>query len=773
MVEKRKNFKLKVNVRLEQITGEKELPEVMVYVFDNTGQYLSAKSVPKGGQGAVELDLPAEIAGAAVRVILAPPLRKEQEELPLWMDRLIHTDRSNDKIPSAAEIIRKGGIEKRIRLLNDVVEIAVLPPDWKRWILCPCVVRGRLIKRIPIPDGTTKELGVCHACIKIYDVDKIAKILLRLPERDLFRLRDDLWRIIKKPLPIPRVFPPPRPSPLEKSITTGSSISLVKSEVAFLSSHVSTPVIPLPPPEPKSIDITETQNWTVQIGSELESVFHTVSASQLRNELIARVEILFPFICALEWLKYWFHMDLLKCVCTDEQGRFETTIWYPCFGDKPDLYFRAVQCIGGTLHTLYDPGVACHTHWNYVCGTEVVLETDDPAANICVPLDPVEVPAGVSVWVMPYAVGYARLDAIKSSGLTDYTDDDGTWIDAPFGGTLGFRLGYSSGIPYSTDGKPAYYRWRYTKLDSAGKETEWREFAVPVADTVLRHYIDYDLNRPDQPPTYPTHTLGPQEKNCMHVYEFKPHQPPQIPNHKREWPLDDWFADIYSGILQSVNLPGGVADAAGIYKIKLEIYDKNANIISPTSGNFDFIVPKGLATDGVTVLTRKADIKNEIEHDGFVFNLQIDNNASDAEIFDASVNGVSAGACGFIEHSPLDMVTLSFRARHPNGFARFKFRVVRGSSGYVAQACAPDNPDVAWANAPLVTEGIVNDFNRDSSGIFAKEVNASVMRQDCEKAAFGVNLYVKATATNGWTRLSELDASAPSKAFALELKKSS
>jgi len=256
------------------------------------------------------------------------------------------------------------------------------------------------------------------------------------------------------------------------------------------------------------------------------------------------------------------------------------------------------------------------------------------------------------------------------------------------------------------------------------------------------------------------------------VYEFKPNQQPQIPNHKREWPLDDWFADINSGILQSVNLPGGVADAAGVYKLKLEIYDKNANIISPISGNFDFIVPIGLAADGVTVLTRKADV-NEIKDDGFVFNVHIDNNASDAEIFDASVNGVSAGACGFIEHAPLDMVTLSFRARHPNGFARFKFRVVRGSSGYVAQACAPDNPDVAWANAPLVTEGVVNGFNRDSSGIFAKEVKESVMRQDCEKAAFAVSLYVKATAMNGWNRLSELDASAPSKAFALELKKSS
>lgn len=367
---------------------------------------------------------------------------------------------------------------------------------------------------------------------------------------------------------------------------------------------------------------------------------------------------------------------------------------------------------------------------------------------------------------MPYGVGGVRLDAIKSGGLTDFTDGNGTWVDAPFGGRLGFRLGYSSDIPYNVAGKPAYHRWLYNKLDSNGHETEWREFAPPVAETVVRHYVDHDLAHPELPPTFPAYPLGPQEKHGMHLY--KPHQPPQVPGHKREWPVDDWFADIYSGILQSVDLPGGVANAAGKYKIKLEVYDRNGNRLAPGAA-FHFIVPTGLADDGVTIETRPA-ASGEIQDDGFVFYLHVDNNKCEAEIYETSVDGVAAGPCGFIGYASGDDVHLSFKAKHPNGFARFKFTVVRGSAGYVTAACAPANPAVAWANAPLVTDTPVNGFNRDASSVFTKGVKESTMRGGCEKAAFGENLYVAATATDGWVRLSGLDASALPKAFALEPK---
>jgi hypothetical protein len=469
---------------------------------------------------------------------------------------------------------------------------------------------------------------------------------------------------------------------------------------------------------------------------------------------------------------------------------------YQCAGDKPDLYFKAVQCIGGTLHTLYAPSVACHTYWNYTCGAEVVLETDDPAAIACAPPEPVEPPAGAALWVMPYGVGGIRLDKIKpkwekdivgdgwhvvdsdpkTHGLTDF-DDAGTWVDVPFGATLGFRHGCSSALPIDAPGKPFYYRWQYNKLDSAGGETGWSDFAPPIAQTVVRHYVDEDLGHPELPPTFPAYPLGPQEVHSMHLYEFKPHQPPAKGGHKRQWPVDDWFGDIYSGILETAHLPGGVLSAAGKYKLKLDIYDHDGNQIMPGPGSFEFIVPTGIAGDGTTILTRKAD-PGEIEGGGFVFYLHIDNSKCEAEIYEASVNSIAAGPCGFIRYGAGDDVHLSFKARHPNGFARFKFKVVRGSSGYVLPASAPANPstippvgpdNVAWASAPLVSEN-PNGFTHDASGDFTKDVDETDMRGGCSKAAFGENLYVAATATNGWVRLSGLDASALPTAFALEPK---
>lgn len=770
MPERNNKLTLAVNVRLEQ-AQEQELPELMVYAFDATGQFLAAAPLPQGEQGRVKLELPKELAGTTVRVVLGPPQAEERDEVPQWMDRLMGREQLQREVPSLTGLVRRGGYEKRVRLAEEegILDLVVLPPDWTKWLHCPCVVRGRLVKRVPLPDGTTQELGVCNACVKIYEVDKIPKMILRLPERDLFRLRDDLLRIVEKPPPRPpEVLPPIPPPPPEAMIEP--PIPLPMSGLGGpppAGSAVATPQIPLPPPKARAILEGGALLAGRQLPAELEPIFRAASASQLRNQLIAQAEMLVVYFCALDWLWYWFQTDLIKCVCTDEQGRFETTIWYPCSGDKPDLYFKAVQCIGGTLHTLYDPGVACHTYWNYACGTEVVLETDEPAAITCVSPDPIKPPPGVSLWVMPWGIGGIRLDQIQPSGLTGHTDHNGTWVDVPFGGTLGFRLGYSSGIPYAVAGKPAYYRWLYNRLDSAGNETEWREFAAPVATTVVRHYVDYDLAHPELPPTFPAYPLGPQEKNSKHLYEFKPHQPPALAGHKREWPIDDWFADIYAAILQSASLPGGVASAAGKYKIKVEVYDKDGNLITPGPGTFDFIVPNGLAADGVTILTRKAD-PGEIDGGGFVFYAHVDNNKCEAEIYEASVSGVPSGPCGFIAYGPGDDVHLSFKARHPNGFARFKFTVVRGSSGYVTVACAPATAGVAWANAPLVTDTPVNGFSRNASSVFAKDVDEAAMRGGCAKAAFGENLYVAALATNGWVRLSGLDASAVPKAFALE-----
>lgn len=753
MSDGREKVTLNVNVRREA-GDERQQADLVVYAFDNTGRFLASRPAPKGAGGVVKLEFPSEFAGASVRVVVGPARVKEEHEIPPWMARLLPPDEAPNETPRMAALARRGAFEKHVRLAatGTAIDTTILPAGYA--FLRSCTVRGRVLKRVPLPDGTTREFGVCHACVKIYEVDSYPKFIVALPDYDLVRLRDDLWKFYQElpPQPPREYVPrPPRPDPV-------GAATLLKS-----------PTLPLPPPAPAA----------TRAATPLDTVFTAGSISQLRSALLNTASIVVAHLCHLSWTWSWFHKDFIKCCCTDEQGRFETTIWYWAAGDVPDLYFKAVQCIGGHLHTLYDPGVACHTWWNYVCGTEVSLETHDPAAITCAPSDPIQPPVGVSQWVMPWAVGGIRLDQIRSDpanpsmlGLTDFTDGTGgtgTWADVPFGSTLGFRHGYSSSIPFAAAGKPALYRWQYNKLDGSYHETEWRDFASPVAATVVRHYVDYDLAHPELPPTFPAYPLGPQEKNSMHLYEFRPHEPPGLPGHKREWPVDNWFDDIYSGILLSENLPGGVTAAAGIYKMKLEVFDVSGVLVTPGPGTFDFIVPIGLAGDGLTVLTRKA-LAAEIEDGGFVFYVHIDNNRCQAVIYEAKIGDVAAGPCGFIAYAPGDDVRLSFKAAHPNGFARYIFTVVRGSSGRVAAACAPDPAVALWSQAPLVTTSAVNGFTRDPSSVYAKNVDEADMRGGCPKAAFGEDLYVSATATNGWVRLSGLDASAVPMAFALEPK---
>lgn len=748
---------LTVKVRLEQ-AKDKELPEVMVYAFDRTGQFLTSALLPKGEQGEVEMELPPELRGTTVRVLLGPPLEEDLDEMPSWMAELMRGGEGQKKVPSPTVLVRKGVYEKRVRLHTEreMLNAAIFPHDWTKWLICPCVVRGRLVKHLTLPDGTTEDLGVCHACVKIYEVDKFPKLILRMPERNLFQMRDDLLTIIEKwppELPLkelppeyePRVWPPPPPpSPvLYGALGPTSPIHLAKKPRYGISSVN-------PQPEPSEVFRTEIQTapLKLQIMGELEPILMARSATQLRTALIAKADVLVQLACIWEWLH--FHTDLLKCVCTDEQGRFETTIWYPCGGDKPDIYFKAVQCIDCALHTIYDPGVACHTYWNYECGSEVALVVTDPAAKTCVPPPAVDIPTGVITWVMPYAVGGIPLNQIKPSGLTDY---EGI-VDAPFGSLeekkLGLRHGYSSAIP--TAGL-YYYRWRYKK-DS---ETDWHDFSEPV----VRHYVE---ELPSKLPTFPTFKLGPYSVKGMHLYRFKPSDPPDPsdPSGTTSWPIDDWFADIYSGFLDTYGLPGGVEDSAGEYNIKLEIYDESGNHVAPGPGTFQFIVPTGKAADGVTIETREANTDLmagpvEIEDDGFVFNLHIDNRDCTAAIDTPTISGVGTDLeCGFLRYIPGDQVHIAFHAQHPSNFATFHFWIERSANTI---------SDVSGEVAALAA-GV---YSGDGNGNFDEDFTTATLLGPCTEAAFTEILWVHAKATNGWRRLREYD-SHDERAFALAPK---
>jgi hypothetical protein len=486
----------------------------------------------------------------------------------------------------------------------------------------------------------------------------------------------------------------------------------------------------------------------------------TLSTVELRRALVDLSDIIRPYICGWPWLDPFFRyrVDCIRTVEVDANGYFETTIFYPCFGDKPDLYFKAEQLHGAVWETIYEPSVRCNTYWNYECGTEVVIHVTDPSAVPCAPDDPVDVPSGVTTWVMPFAVGGTKIWGtppgsptapagwVQSNGLTNY----GGFVNAPFGGRLGFRLGYSNDIP---DGIK-YYRWSYRKVGSVS----WSE----MFEGVIRHYVKQS---PGELPTFPVYALGPNTVGTnSNLFEFKPPAPPgpdpgDPPGTVTYWPTDGFFADIYSGFLNTRSLPPDIAGAAGQYEIKVEVFDGAGNQVMPGPSGYKFIVPTGVAADGVTVLAREAQAV-ELDSGGFVFDLHIDNNNCAAGIDAPSIGTTSvADSCGFLRYDPADTtpVTVEFHAQHPNNFAEFNFRMYRGAI-FVATASAVNQEVAALSAGPYSGDGVGN---------FENDFTRSALLGPCVNAAFAETLYVFAKATTGWGhRISSYDASAV-RAFAL------
>jgi hypothetical protein len=471
----------------------------------------------------------------------------------------------------------------------------------------------------------------------------------------------------------------------------------------------------------------------------------TVSVAELRPRLADLQLIIRPFLCIWEWLHPFFSMsvDCLRTVNVNENGQFQAVIPYLCAGDKPDLYFKVEQLQGGVWKTIYAPSVACHTHWDFNCGSEVTIVITDPSAIVCVPQDPVV--TGESTWVMPYAVGGTLIHGnpavptptlpgwVRTDGFTNYSGIN----DAPFGSLLGFRMGYSNNITGSATIR--YFRWSYRKAGTA----EWSQMNLPVS----RHYVKTVPGAPNPIISFPTIQLGPNTAGAQqNLYLFKPPAPP-LPTSAdptgttTAWPVDNWFDDIYAAFLDTISLPGTRQESAGQYQIKLEVFGPDGALLSPT-GPFRFIVPASVDPDG-TVHTRVA-APAEIDANGFVFNLQIDNNVCEAAIYPTAIGSTAAAdACGFLRYTPgVGKFTLAFTARHQNNHATFSFRVVRGMT---------DVPAAIIASAEVGANA--GPYTRDANSRFSHPFEQPELLNTCVNAAFAESLNVYAKVTNGWGRL--------------------
>lgn len=726
-----------VLVALTQAKPEERIEALRAVLYDRTGKAVGQTILKVAAEGETmlakgEIKVDPKTVGDTARLLVAPVVEGGKRD-----------------VPDRAELLKqlRGHLETiRLDPRKPDIRIQIPRPVWWPWFrLCVCWVRGRLVKRVVLPNGTTLDLPICHARVTLCEIDRWPRLIRVLPDRDILRLRDDLLEVIRRPIPIPDpppfAFPgavpdlpsPPDPAPLPPRAALGDvTLARAAARPVEASLHAA-PVFRL-----------------------IEEIEHA-PAEVVRARLSLGGMLLLPYLCRFGWLDALFvtHRYCFATVTTDDEGRFAALYIHACGDeDRPDIYVSAQQLLGGVWTTIHAPSITCGTTWNYHCGDEITVVVTDPRAQACVPDDPVDPPPGVETWVMPHAVGAMPLAGtagvapgpgwVRPDGLTNY----GVNIDAPFGSVLGFRQQHSLSIP--TD-SIYYFRWSWRR----GSSGDWTAMTTPITRSYVRDV-------PGPVVQFPTVQLGPVGDN---LFRFKT----QLFNPADwgvdtstdpagttyYWPIDSGMGEIYAAKwttpgTSSALLAPGLAD---LYQVRVEVFSKTGTRVAPGPGTFRFIVPTSLSPDG-TLNTRIADA-SEIIDDGFVFSLVIDNSRCTAAIAPPVISaGESDDDCGFIRYAPGASVTLAFSPAHPNGRARFDFDLTRGvtpvpAAGAGGEVLAPVSGAYARAGTTF-------------TGSFA----VGALMGTCPNAAFAETLYVAAKATDGTTRLSGYDASAV-RAFAL------
>jgi hypothetical protein len=738
------NIELKVSIDFEDVREGDDEPQLAAYAFSSGGSLIHhARLKAKSG---VVLEVPAREEAQAVRVVVGPRGSAEKET-PL------------------ADLLRLRAVERTIRVEPGAAEAEahfVLPrPVWICWLLGLCTVRGTLLKSVQ-SGGVQIDMPVCDAEVDVYEVYPVPILVSRIPEDILERLRS----IIRFPPPPSPLSPedgpfgplPPDPGPefgaIQELLTAAqgqAAISTpqlpVRTEGDFVSrSELAQLAEERFAQQQAPAEVVVEQERTVALVPEpvkapsldeavsvvralAESSAVSLAASQgtvaFRAALISNEDLVRPLFCLFfPWL---VTKQLIATATTDECGHFSATFWRGYCYDTSNLYFEAYRRFLFLRIPIYQPlPVACHTYWNYVCGTEVTLYTSSPFALTCPPCRPI---VAAPNWVLVMAIGNTPLSRIHGTGaaLTTTPENVGlTDSNAPFGGLLRPRLEFDNSL--RDDLGVRYYRVSWKK---AGTGNPW----IPLESEVHRHYAHWVGSSL----VLESYSLGPHVVNGQAaLFEIPPALPPV-----GQWSVPDVVEDTTSAKFPTGGsqpetrglVPPG---AEGIYKLRIELFDAAGAPVAIGSLGIHFVVPT--STDlSSTIYTTDAAALGLVPGppvdtgNAFVMRLHVDNNPTSALIAPPLLNGSVEPDpnCGVITYPPgnSNTVTIAYTASHPHGFANYSFCLKRG----VTTLKPPS------AKGPV------------GAGSFSSAPSVNSLLGECTVAGFAEELNVWGTATDGWT----------------------
>ncbi|HYF91205.1 MAG TPA: hypothetical protein VD969_03055 [Symbiobacteriaceae bacterium] len=303
-------------LRLEigfQAHPEMEVP-VAVYAFSPHGKLLATAPVKNG---IAELPLPPERARTA-RILVAPPLEAAM-------------------VPTLPKITRMNPYKPLWDFRDGQAEYRLLPiPEvyCRAWAPVATRVRGQVVKAVEY-HGTVVDVPVPRTRVVVYEVDAVIRFIMGLEDAPVFRVRDELLRLIEQ-----------RAHGLQ---------------------------IPTDPQIVRALPVHALRDWMIGL----------YQAWPRRWELI---HVLRP------WIRYT--LEEQARIPTDQNGRFDVSFHtWPYLsspdgplGPWPDLYFKVEYQLGGEWTVVYAPPVGEATHWEYR-GQEVILRITDPRVEVFPPAE--------------------------------------------------------------------------------------------------------------------------------------------------------------------------------------------------------------------------------------------------------------------------------------------------------------------------------------------------------------------------------------------------
>lgn len=707
------HFEIHVRAQLIEVDKADKAPEVSAYAFSSEGRLLA--SAPIDAKGAATLKVPATPNIARLRVLVGPKVDKDPADF--------------------SDLIRRGAQEQHLRVDPKAqrleVGLTIFPDKWRCWLMGFCVVRGNLYKRVLI-GGSFENYPVCNATVEIYEVDPIWIIIPKLPDLVLDRLRDII--INPRPIPIPIPEPGPDPAPFAR----GASPQAAAEFRHRLDADAAVTL--------KQLSSVSALRFAAQVGSK----------QQFQQALIDHAALIRPLLCL--FYPHFVTKQLIATAHTNECGHFQTFFFKGCNNpDTPDLYFKAKQKLFGFFDVyIYAPTpIACHTWWNYACGTEVNLYTASPWAHTCSPCPPIIGPGGSNRWVAFLAIGAHGLNNIYGTaqdlaGSTTLINLGLAQSGAPWGGMLLPRLEFSNDLEAAG---VRYYQVSWRKGSSGN--------FLPLISQV-HHYYRHDVHTPTgDMPAWTPELLGPVSVNDGMGHQipnlFKIPFPSVAPAGVWDVPPDineikEHFAnakfpsqEIAPGMIYDANgvLVGG--DTSGKYEIKVDLFDAAGQPVNIGALGIVYAVPTDPDSTG-TINTVDASTLGLVSGNSMVITLHVDNNRCFARIDAPTIGAASADdCCGVLKYQPGDSVTMAWRAEHPHSFATYSFGVVRGTRSVIAES------GPVAASASPITKTV--EF------MMTENPGPGCSPAGCVVAGFSENLYVDSLATDGWTSELGYDAS--------------